>query len=109
MQYPLSTAEKYELDKKIWVNITNQMPNDLYCVIVCKHYSGLYLSGNDPQYGITIIHFNLNNETFTSIRSDSSFYGYSLLCCLDNQLYHIKPGTEEAADLTKESIAFEVK
>jgi len=94
----LNTAEKYGLARKPWVNIANVMPKAMNAVSVCEHSSGLYLSGFDGT-GASIVHFNLDTEAFKLLRFDTP--GHSLLCCLEDELYYIKQGTIETANLSR--------
>lgn len=100
----LNTAEKYGLDRKPWSNLPNPMPTALNGVSVCEHSSGLYLAGQGGS-GTSFVHFNLDNEAFRLIRSDPG-RGWSFICCLEDELYHIYAGTIEAANLSKAPAEF---
>ena len=104
-----NTAEKNGLDRKPWVNITNAIPKPMCRVSVCEHSTGLYLSGFDGK-GVSIVHFNLETEAFKLLRYDPSTES-SLVCCVDDELYCVKKGTIETANLSRglEGINFAVK
>jgi len=107
----LHTAEKYELARKPWANLPNAMPKSMYLPSICEHSSGLYLSGCEYSSGTPIVHFNIDNEVFSLLRFDVSYKGYSILCCLGEELYYIKQGTIEVASLSRgpDGVKFAVK
>jgi len=43
----LNTAEKYGLSNEPWLDIANSRQKTMYCISVCEHSRGLYLSRTD--------------------------------------------------------------
>lgn len=77
------------------------MPKTLFCISVCEHTSGLYLSGSDCQKSTSILHFSPDSEIFRLLRMDILFRRATLLSCLREELYYIKLGTMEVTNLSE--------
>jgi len=104
----LSTGEKYGIALKSWTPVRNPLHTAKLCCSICEHTSGLYVSGY-VNGGSSIEHFNPTEETFRLLRSDSIAY-VSLLCCVGDELYHVRQNQMEVASLSNgPAVTFTVK
>lgn len=103
-----NTSEKYELSLKSWSNVSNPMQRGKHCCSVCEHTSGLYVSGVE-EAGSSIECFSPMGETFRLLRTDSIRYA-PMLCCLGEDLYHVRQNQVEVANLSSSTaVTFTMK
>lgn len=105
----LKTVEKYDLERKAWTELPS-MEVEKYSCSVCQHSSGLYISGfSDTTRETTIELFNPISETCRLLHTEVGFSG--ILCCVQDELYHIRSSLIEVGSLTtgQTSIAFTQK
>lgn len=93
----VSTSEKYIIERKAWVTLSNSMHKAKDRCSVCEHSTGLYISGTDDSSN-SLECFNPIDETFRLIRTDS-IGCQSILLCVDDQLYFIRKDKIETANL----------
>jgi len=94
----LTTSEKYLIERKTWTTLSNSMHKAKWKCSVCEHSTGLYISGNNEP-GSSLECFNLQNETFQLLRTESAGC-HSILLCVEDKLYLIRKDTVEAAHLS---------